>query len=172
MAERDAAITEAGLAEAVERAVTYRIGLARLAGEPGRLDEAIQGQTVRLARAVASRDGDGWVEAGVVWDTIAAWWRPGLAVRWHPASGRVRIERPVRPDMTPPAVVWHSPYAVGHGRYEALPGYRHKRDGTVACGRCAASAATDSGTADGWESRPLEPGEAYACGLCGAWVRD
>src|SRR5215213_2537912 len=127
MAERDAAITEAGLAEAVERAVAHRIDLARQAGAPGRLDEAIQGHTVRLARAVASRDGDGWVEAGVVWDTVAAWWRPGLAVRWHPASGRVQIERPVTPRTTTPRYAWTSPYSVGGGRYEALPGHRHER---------------------------------------------
>lgn len=110
---------------ALERAVRYRREMAIAAGAPaGNIAERSDAVLHGAARPVGH---DGWLEIGVVHDDQVS---ERLHVQWHPATGRVRIDRPADPIPTPvPTERPGLTVSLGVRReYRADPNYRYFLD--------------------------------------------
>jgi hypothetical protein len=144
-------VARADVVAALERAVRYRREMAIAAGAPpGNIRERIDAIPHGTLRPVGT---DGWVEIGVVHDDLVS---AVLQVQWHPASDRVRIDRPTDPAAEPdrdsgiPAL---SRNLYGPAVYQAMPGYRYFLDSQEYTPQQAERIAAKRDTVAGWTWR-------------------
>lgn len=137
---------------ALARAARYRREMAIAAGAPaGNIAERIDAVPHGRLRPVGT---DGWLEIGVVHDDLVS---AVLQVQWHPASDRVRIDRPTDPASIPAPVPGGRPgltVSLGVRReYRADPNYRYFLDSQEYAPAEAERIAADQDSVAGWTWR-------------------
>ncbi len=144
-------VPRADVLAALARAARYRREMAIAAGAPpGNLAEQIDGIPHGRLRPVGT---DGWLAIGMVHDATV---NQQLHVQWHPASDRVRIDRPADPAAEPdrdsgiPAL---SRNLYGPAVYQAMPGYRYFLDGQEYTPAEAERIAAERDSIAGWTWR-------------------
>ena len=146
-------VPRADVLAALARAARYRREMAIAAGAPpGNLAEQIDGIPHGRLRPVGT---DGWLAIGMVHDATV---NQQLHVQWHPASDRVRIDRPTDPAAIPAPVPGGRPgltVSLGVRReYRANPGYRFFLYGVEHSPEEAARIAAQRDSLAGWTWRP------------------
>ena len=125
MTIRDVALSD--VVAALERAARCRREMAIAAGAPpGNIRERIDAIPHGTLRPVGT---DGWLVIGIIHDATVS---QQLQVHWHPASDRVKVQRPSDPNCTStPAPVGRPGLTVSLGvrrEYRADPNYRYVLD--------------------------------------------
>lgn len=146
-------VARADVLAALERAVRYRREMAIAADAPaGNIAERIDAVPHGAVRPVGN---DGWLEIGVVHDDLVS---AVLQVQWHPATDRVRIDRPADPTTEPaPVPVERAGLTVSLGvrrEYRANPGYRFFLYGVEHSPEEAARITAERDSLAGWTWRP------------------
>ncbi len=134
---------------ALERAVRYRRERAIAAGAPpGNISEQIDAIPHGTVRPVGT---DGWLAVGTIYDATVS---QQLHVHWHPATDRVKVQRPPDPNAIPrPAPVERPGLTVSLGvrrAYRAHRDFRYYLDGQEFTAEEAERIATERGNATGW----------------------
>ncbi len=147
MTIRDVALSD--VVAALERAARCRREMAIAAGAPpGNIRERIDAIPHGTLRPVGT---DGWLVIGIIHDATVS---QQLHVHWHPASDRVKVQRPPDPDASPTPVPVERPgltVSLGVRRsYRAHRDFRYFLDGSEYTPEEAERIATERGNATGW----------------------
>lgn len=169
-------ITDARLADAVQRAAKYRQRIAIEAGTDRLIAEGqIQGMPNAVHRALVLMRPDGWTEAGTVLDPVAQLGPyPGLDVRWHPATDTVQVARPVEfrgIERAPAKKQSYGLISMTNKKWWATTEWWFALSGKSICSTCLVSALNK----EPWlnhevTDRALWPNEQFKCQSCGRKV--